>query len=495
MRIVLLVISFFLFTVARADNGPYYYEYNSNCSKAYNELLSLQSERAIQYLNREKELHPNNLMRVYIEDYDDCLLLLFNGDKAQLALRRDNLDERIKLLEQGGDDSPWYRLCKSGLYMHWACIYVRFGENLKAANLFRKSFILIKENRKRFPDFKYNEVFYGAEEAALGAIPDNFKWVASIFGMRGDVKSGIKKLEKFLATSNADDLLYNEVVVYYAYLKFYLLSDKESVWSFLNTPKINTNGNLLYSFVKANIAHNFRKAEDCIIVINEAKKVSGYDKYPVLDFELAQAQLLKQDYSCIEAFNSFLSRYKGGLFYKDALLQLSYAYYLKGNAEKAKRVMERVVHEGSSIVDADKQALRFAERGVLPNKALLQIRLLIDGGYYQSALLEIKKHSISDFANEVDKVEFVFRTARAYDEIGEDELAIEYYKKAIKLGYGKREHFAARSALQVGFIYEKNKKPANALLMYKQVLSMDDHDFKSSIDQQAKAGINRLSVH
>lgn len=481
--------------MSAAGAGPYYYEYNNNCSQAYRQLLSLQPEKAKVFLKKEQQQNPNNLMRVFVEDYDDCLLLLFNGDKEDLEQRRGNLDERIKQLDRGGSSSPWYRLCKSSLYMHWACVYIRFGENFKAANLFRKSFALIKENRKRYPDFKYNEVFFGVEEAALGAIPDNFKWVASIFGMKGDVKQGIKKLEQFLAASGKDELLYQEVVVYYTYLKFYLLSDKESVWSFLDSDVVNTNDNLLYSFVKGNIALNYRRAEDCIAIMKAAQKVHGYKKYPMLDFELAQAQLLKQDLGCITTFNSFLSRYNGGLFYRDALQQLSYAHHLKGNTVKAREAMSGIINNGSSLVDADKQALRYAEKGVLPNKALLSIRLLIDGGYYHKALSEIDKHSEADFTNDVDKTEFLFRTARAYDEVGKDELAISYYKKAIKLGYGKKEHFAARSALQIGFIYEKSNKPANALLMYKQVLSMDDHDFKNSIDQQAKAGINRLTTH
>lgn len=494
MRFFLLFVLLLLCFAASAYSGSYYYEYNDNCKKAYAELLSLKPHKAKPFLQSERINRPDNLMRVYIEDYDDCLLLLFNGDSKDLDRLEGNLDKRLDLLEHGGDSSPWYRLCKSGLYMHWAFIYVRFGENIKAANYFRKSFSLIKENKKRYPDFVYNDVFYGVEQAALGAIPDNFKWVASVFGLKGDVKAGINKLERFLKEQKKDDLLYKEVVIYYAYLKFYLLSNNESVWTFLNSDIVSTKDNLLYSFLKANIALNYRKAEDCIRIMMQAKKIEGYANYPTMDFELAQGLLFKQDYSCIEVFNRFLKNYKGVIFYKDALQQTAYAHQLKGNTNKALVYLDLIKHRGSAVVDADKQAMRFAEKGLLPDKRLLQIRLLIDGGYYEQAIKEVKQYEMTDFNNAVDKIEFAFRSARAYDEIGDDMTAISYYKKTMQLGMGRQEYYAARSALQIGFIYEADQKPANAILMYKQVLRMDGHDFKRSMDQQAKAGINRLSI-
>jgi hypothetical protein len=60
-------------------------------------------------------------------------------------------------------------------------------------------------------------------------------------------------------------------------------------------------------------------------------------------------------------------------------------------------------------------------------------------------------------------------------------------------GADRKEQFAARACLQLGLLYEKQGKRDIALQYFNQCLTMRDHDFQQSIDQQAKAGINRLS--
>jgi len=44
----------------------------------------------------------------------------------------------------------------------------------------------------------------------------------------------------------------------------------------------------------------------------------------------------------------------------------------------------------------------------------------------------------------------------------------------------------------MGFVYEHEGKMNDAISKYQECLNMHNHDFQSSIDQQAKAGINRL---
>jgi len=78
--------------------------------------------------------------------------------------------------------------------------------------------------------------------------------------------------------------------------------------------------------------------------------------------------------------------------------------------------------------------------------------------------------------------------------MGNDTKALEYYRHTISIGKDRPEYFAARSALQMGFIYEHSGRPRDAIAAYNEALNMHSHDFQASIDQQAKAGINRLSL-
>lgn len=470
-----------------------YYDYNANCREAYGYFLSLQPAQGQALLKKDATAHPENLMGVYLADYDDCLLLLFNGDETDYERLKGNMSKRLGQLDKGDDKSPWHRLCRSGVYLHWAFVSIRFGDNLKAAGLFRKSFALIKENRRRFPDFEYNDVFYGLEEAALGAIPNDYKWIASIFGLKGDIKKGAHRLTSFLKKHNESDMLYKEAYIYTTYLRFYLLSDKVGVWDDLL--KLDCDQDLMMSFLKANIAINNRHSDVAIRVLDSAKKLPLYNKYPIMNYEMGQALYHKLDRRCVSAFDAFLNKYKGGLFVKDVYKKLSLVYYLNGDQQKAQIAKAYINNVGSTVVDADKQAVRFASKKEWPNKELLKASLLVDGGYYNDALAVLQKYNETLFSNTADKLEFLFWMGRANDELGKDQLAIKYYQSTIVLGKDRKEHFAARSALQIGFIYEEQGKKASAILMYKRVLGMDDHDYKNSIDQQAKAGINRLTVN
>jgi hypothetical protein len=63
---------------------------------------------------------------------------------------------------------------------------------------------------------------------------------------------------------------------------------------------------------------------------------------------------------------------------------------------------------------------------------------------------------------------------------------------AISVGAGRQEQFAARAALHTGKIYEALQMDKEAVAMYTRCVNMPEHDFQNSIDQQAKAGMNRI---
>ena len=324
-------------------------------------------------------------------------------------------------------------------------------------------------------------------------MPDNYKWIASIFGLRGDVKSGVGKVKKFIDGHSKEDALYAEALIYYAYLNYYILSDKDEAWKTVSSHEFSTEGNLMNSFVKVNIAINYRKANTAIKVLQQAERIDRYKMYPIFDYEYGYALLYKQDKESVLRFNNFLKNYKGQIFVKDAWQKLSYAYYLQGNSKMAEYCKKKITTEGTTNTDSDKQASRFAGQPGWPNETLLKGQLYTDGGYYEQALSVLSSASAEQYTNVAHKLEYYFRMARVNDELGSSEAAIEYYNKTIKTGIDRQEQFAARSALQLGFFYEKQSLNAKAVEMFQLALSMKSHDFKNSIDQQAKAGINRLS--
>ena len=118
--------------------------------------------------------------------------------------------------------------------------------------------------------------------------------------------------------------------------------------------------------------------------------------------------------------------------------------------------------------------------------------MLIEAGYYNKALTTLATIDNNALSNPTDKAEYYFRMARIYEETDNYSKAIEHYQYTIITGKERHEQFAARAALQMGKMYERSNKPTLAIQHYKECMQMPSHDFQNSIDQQAKAGINRL---
>jgi tetratricopeptide (TPR) repeat protein len=72
------------------------------------------------------------------------------------------------------------------------------------------------------------------------------------------------------------------------------------------------------------------------------------------------------------------------------------------------------------------------------------------------------------------------------------DAAIEYYKLTLQAGEPYPYYFAASAALQLGLIYEQQKNPKQARFYFEKCISLKNHQYRNSLSQKAKAGINRL---
>lgn len=490
---LLFVCLLFVAPSAFAEN--YTFDYTPLCAQAYKAYLALRPDEGDAFIKREIIAHPYNLLPVYIADYGDFLTLVFNGDPYQLNQREDHEQARVDRIELGSDDAPWKRLALAGIHQHWALIHIRFGARLKGALAFRRSYLLLKENAKRFPDFAPTAVMYGIEEAMAGTIPDGYKWLLNIFGLKGNLASGMSRLSGFLKSNTAaESPLHEEALIFDFYTRFYLGSDKAAVWQAAgNDATFDIHNNLLRAFIRANLALSYRKADVAIAAMQTAKATPGVDAYPVFDYELGSAMLLRLNPDCTTYLERFATRNKGKLFTKDALYKAALAWYIKGDMAKANIDKVSILQRGSLITDADITAQRFAKEGRWPRPGLFRARMLTDGGYYPQALTILRNTSAAAFSDLADKLEYEFRLGRALEEGGDAANAVKSYQWVINNGKERSEDFAARAALQMANIYEAHKQPAEAKRYFTLCLSMRYHDYQNAIDQQAKAGLARLS--
>ncbi len=469
------------------------FDFDVTCQQAYHNIICLKLKTGQVMIDKERQQNPNNLIPELLESYIDFYDLFFNEDPAEYDKRKGNFDNHIDRLEDGPKTSPFYNYARATVYLQKACVQIKFGGTFSAAWNFKKAFSLIKDNRKSFPAFMPNNMIYGPSIVAAGIIPDGYKLLASVFGVKGSVKEGIGIMQSFINSNDPWAKLYfEEACFYYCYLLFYIENKPEEAFQFITQHKLDLVNNHLLTYMAANLALNNKQNELAKTIIQNKNPSPDYMKTAFWDFEMGYIKMRHlENAEAVKYFSSYLNNFKGKFYVKDACEKLSWCYYLLGNKTEAESTMQRVLQVGNTVTDADKQANRDAKSGIFPNIMLLKARVLNDGGYNNEALGVLAGKSTSDFASIEDRLEFVYRLGRIYDDMGKYDDAIKAYNITINIGLQRHEYYAARSALQAGLIYEKLGKKDLAISYFQKCLDMEDHEYKDSIDQKAKAGIAR----
>ncbi|MDB5230838.1 MAG: hypothetical protein JWN76_1643 [Chitinophagaceae bacterium] len=488
----LILLSFFIFFVCSV-NAQKVFDFNNTCQQAYAAITSLKLQTGQQLINEARKQNADNLIPDMLEDYIDFFILFLNEDPAEYKKRKENFSLRLDKLEEGPHNSPFYRFSKGLVHLHLASVEIKFGERFSAAWDFKKVFGLIKDNKKQFPSFSPNNMIYGPLQVMVGTIPKGYKWFAGLFGVRGSVKDGMKLMQSFLNGGDSwSKIFFTEGVFYYNYLSFYIENKPEDAFRFIQEKKLDVVNNQLFTYMAANLGINFKQTEYAKNIILHRNPSPDYLQTPVWNQELGYVYLHHLELNeAIQQFQYFLKTFKGNFYVKDVYNKLGWCYYLQGNMQAAEATRKLLLNKGTTETDADKKAQKDARSGIWPNPLLLKARLLNDGGYHKDALSLLYGKSASDFSSSADQLEFTYRAARIYDDLERDDDAIRMYQTSITLGLNRTEYYAARAALQIGYILEKRGKKAEAVQYYEKCLAMEDHEYKDSIDQRAKAGIER----
>jgi tetratricopeptide (TPR) repeat protein len=488
-----IVIIFLSLFFAVTTSGQKVFDYNSTCQLAYQEITKLKIEPGLALLAKAKKQNPDNLIPIMLEDYVDFFELFFNEDPKEFEKRMPQFNERLSKISEGPKNSPFYNFCLTTIRVHKAAIEIKFGQNWNAGWDFRKAFLLLKENRKNHPDFVLDELMTGSLYAIVGTLPSGYKWLASLLGLKGSIVEGMTLLRKFTYSNDPWAKLYlNESAFIYPFLLFYIENKKDEAVAFAQQRKLDLVNNHLLCYMAANLAVNNKQTALAGTIIMNRNMSNDYLKLSVWDFEMGFVKLYHLELNdAIKYLEQFQKDFKGNFYRKDANLKLSYAYYLQSNMTKAIATRNEILKKGATDTDADKKALKDAKSGVWPNALLLRARLLSDGGFHKEALALLAGKSLENFSTDEDKLEFSYRVARIYDDLGRKDEAIKAYQTAIVLGDNRKEYYAARAALQIGQIYEDRGQKSLAITYYQKCLDMGDHEYKDSLDQRAKSGIAR----
>ncbi len=468
------------------------FAFNNNCTEAYKSIISLRFDEGKKLLEAEKKENPGNCTPYYLENYIDFLTLFIGENEKDFEKLESNMDERLGRIEKEDPGSPFFLFTQAEIYLQWAFARIKFKEYITAAYEINKAYRLLEENTRRFPAFRANLKSLGLLHAAIGAVPDEYKWIASITGMQGTIGQGTKELYSLIQSCGNSEYSYlrDETIFILVFIQFNLQKNEEEAMKLLSylTPG---DQNLLMSFIRADIAIHAGKNDEAIAILDSRPEGAAYFPFPYLDFIRGTAKLNRMDKDANVPIERFLAGFKGKNYIKSAWQKLAWFQLVNGNEHGYADCIGRCKTEGNNFVDEDRQAQAEAESGIKPNIILLRSRLLTDGGYYNKAISQFAGSSMKDFPSLRDKLELPYRLARIYHKKKDFEKAIHYYEQTLKNGASQSYYFAASSALQLGIIYENKKDFPKAREYYMKCLTLKNHEYKNSLDQKAKAGVMR----
>lgn len=489
-----LIIFLLLLILFKSSSAHLYV--NENCKQAYEYALALRFEKAEFYINKEREVHPDNVYLAYLESYIGFLKSFISEDDLVFKANKDKMDLALESIEKLDNASPYKDYLKANVNLQWAFARIKFGEYFTSAIEINRAYRLIEKNNKNFPDFYPNKITHAVLTIIIGIVPDKYDWVLDLVSMEGSVQNGTLELYKFLDITKKDSeyaYLKNECLFYLGFIEVNINPDKSKSQNILQQIIPLSDSNMLFNFLSINILSKSGRFVEMEIQFKKLENKNDY--YPIyfLDYLYADYYLkeLETD-SAKKYYAQFLKNFKGKNYIKDAWRKTAWTFLIEGNEQKYKQLMSAVGNSGNADIGIDKDANIEYEKGEIPNVSLVKSRLLFDGFKYNMALSELENIDNSNL-NFDQLLEKDYRYARIMHKTNSIADAKKYYKQVVLSSDLTREYFPANSALNLGEIYELQDSLSMALLYYNKCTKMDFDQFENGIKSMAKEGIRRVN--
>lgn len=490
-RYFLLLLLLWLFPTARTEARAYF-NFHAKARQAYEAILSLRLQEAASILAQIRLNEPDNYIVYHLENYADFFMLAVRDDETAFRRMLPNRDRRLEKVMAGDDDSPYYLYIQAEIRLHWALLRLRFGDYWSAFSDINRAHKLLLRNQDRFPNFAGNKKDLGMLHAAVGTIPDDYKWAVELLSsLQGTVAQGRREMESALAYKS-DYPYRRETQVIYAFLLLHLDNQPDRAWQVANDAHLTPQNNPLHCFVLSHIAMHTGRNDEALGFLAGRPTSSAFLSFPFLDYMQGIAKLRKLDTSGTAGFQRFISGTRGKHYVKEAYQKLAWAALLDGNETGYQRYMQTLLTKGDKLAGGDKNAQHEAESGQMPHPTLLRARLLFDGGYYTRADQLLAKHSVESFTASAHRLEYLYRRGRILHGKHSYEEALRFYNQTIERGRNSSSFHACNAALQAGLIEEKRRRRAEAARYFNLCLSLKPDEYRAGLHQQAKAGLARV---
>lgn len=471
---------------------PQHFDFNKRCQAAYHEIFSLRLEKGKTIIAEEKREHPGNLIPLLVENYMDFLEIVISEDESLMPSFKTGKNRRLSTLKTGNTASPWFRHAQAETHLHYALAAIMFREYVSGMMELRKAYLLLEENVARHPDFHPSKKSLYVIESLLGVIPEKYLWGLRLLGLNGNLMEGMQRLNELVADDWKEyNFLRDEAALTCAMLLLHLKGDRKGAWEAVKE-RFPSEGNLFSYYAAVKIAIYSHHNEEALAMLEKLPAGNEYAPIPVMEYYKGMAKLHRLDITAVSDFEQFLAHHQGKNLIKSTYQKIAWAYLIQGLPENYRMKMNAVLKNGTEQAEADKLAQREAENAAAPYPELLKARLLFDGGYFKEAMKILENIPPNALTQPPYQLELAYRQARILDETGDTARAIERYMNVLSIGKNEPYYYAANAALHLGLIYESRNNRELAKKYFNECLSMQHHEYKNSLTQKAKAGLQRI---
>ncbi len=444
-------------------------------------LLNLEFEQT-----RQVTANSNAPLDLYYANLADILELILLENEKRFDALTSNESLRLNVIRSQDEDSPWTGFIEAEVKLQWAFVNFKYGNDWDAFWGLRSAYRTAQKNYSRFPQFMPNNRTLGILNIIFGNVPSKNQWLMKLFGLKGDVQTGLTQLAAIEKTHPEFRV---ESMLVLGMANVYLLEDFDEAIKLISDETIGTEP--LIEYVKSLIylkSHEASKAQKSLF--NSSKK------FPIHDYLIAETFFQAGEYSkAIAHYQDFLQAHKGTSYIKDAYLKLGVSQGFLGDTNAYEDNLAKSKSQGEVNSEIDKNAAKLIQEIQRQNPTALKIRFAIDGGYYQKAdslitLLETKV-DLSDY----ERLELIYRKARMNHLVGKTKQASTYYRQVINNAELISEtYYGPNSYLQLGYLMRKTGDSDSARMYFNRVLSFKKHPYKNSLDSKAKIALKQLDL-
>jgi hypothetical protein len=463
------------------------------CRKAYTLVWQYKLAEAEAIIIQQQKAHPADPFPIYLQSLSHFFQAFVTESPRAYAQFKKDEETWLDKLDDCSTKNPYTLFARAEIHLHSSLLRLKMTENFSGATELNSSYKRLTECAKKFPDFLPAQKDLLFMKAAIGTVPDGYKWLMNILGFTGELNASMQayaSLVKKMAASSEYSLFLNETRVIHGYLTYYLLNKPEDAWASMKAGTEDYARSPLYAFVRANLAMRLKKTDLALETLKP--HIAAPPSLYHLDYLYGSARLQHGDADASVYLARFLRNYQGKNFVKDGYLRLAWAFLLRGDTKNYFNSLELARTYGNSQLEDDKSALLEANRKTLPPTTLLRARLYYDGGYFQKANEILEDINESTLKERYDKAEYHYRYGRVLEALNRTDKAVAEYNTVIQKYGDVKVHFAPAACLYIGLIWEKKGDKQKAITYFRKCLAYKDYNYKNSFDQKANAGLRRL---